>query len=862
MKYLKKVFCDRETYILTVILIPILTIIFCLDYKDVIVDYIVSKDWMLSLIVGVGVILLGLIVFWGNHYLDLFHKIATVNILDRVLSLCIISEIVYFGFLIFIYQASTYKIIVLLSIFIFCVGLLVYRWIRYSILMKSASTIESQVLDLKQLLEIESSSNISYPILISEKDVDYDLFERNEIIFQLETAIEISCKSELPFVIGLSGKWGHGKTTILNIVKRYFLNNNKIEVIDSFDPWKYASSKAILAGIYYTILHNTGVHYSEGQINDLINTVCDFVAETSEKVGKIGKLTKKVLLQEGNNDSIDTLKSKIDEYLTLKDKTVVLIIDNLDRASAENVRFLFKLVGAIFDFKRVKYVLSYDKERLYEIFRDSLQIDPHYMEKIINQELVVPKIPENSRESVYRRCIHNLLLLYKVDSSRLPDYDFIINFIVDNVQDIRMFKRLLNSAFFLSFGKNSLYKPDLLTLEIVRFLDIELYEAIYHNKEFFIDVDTDYDIKLFRASLRKKEFNEECKVFYDELFKNKKHYQQLLTNLFPYVNRYEKGSPIKQDGYLNSEEYKKTQLYCRINSAKYFDLYFCYSLNDFSNFSVEFNNSLEKILSLSEERIKDAFSKYINITPVGTQNEWALKLFLFKDEIKNPAAYPILNSLFDNIQIISDERGFLSPSPRDRVYGVMTDLYKKINKANQDNFISKVSNNINKLFVITNMIYWLEENTDDVTKNNLNNCAQNISNRIIDKNINIYDDLNYANGNIWSVYKTLKSSNTPNYQQIIKSYISKVLTPKTVYRVLRDTVVCSIGRGYGYYISKESFNLLFDENTNIQELMKKNPPCNDSEKLIFDLYKDYVKYSGNMQPEHERYYDSSFVFEL
>ena len=39
--------------------------------------------------------------------------------------------------------------------------------------------------------------------------------------------------------------------------------------------------------------------------------------------------------------------------------------------------------------------------------------------------------------------------------------------------------------------------------------------------------------------------------------------------------------------------------------------------------------------------------------------------------------------------------------------------------------------------------------------------------------------------------------------------------------------------------------MLFDEETNIQGLLDSNPPKNESEKLIYDLYQDYVDYSGD-----------------
>ena len=357
--------------------------------------------------------------------------------------------------------------------------------------------------------------------------------------------------------------------------------------------------------------------------------------------------------------------------------------------------------------------------------------------------------------------------------------------------------------------------------------------------------------------------NMECKTFYDNMFENKEQYKKLLSNLFPYVDHYTKNNEIKQDScFRNPEEHKKTQLHSRINSAKFFDLYFCYSLNDYSEISAEFNELFREILFLSEEEILDKVSKHINGLPVDSQNEWASKLYLSKDDINESVAYPVLISLFENIQSISEERGFLTISPRERVVSVMANLFKKIGATKQKRFLTIYANNIKTLFVITKMVYWLKDSDDEETKNSLINCAKNICDEIFGDDINIYDDLYYIQGNIWSVYHTLQFCDTQDFKQILKSYIAKILTPKIIYRVLRDTVGSSIGAQYGYYIVKEDFEVLFDKNTSLQELLDKNIPNNDSEKLIYDLYQDYVKYSGNVHPEHMRCFISPFVFDL
>ena len=50
------------------------------------------------------------------------------------------------------------------------------------------------------------------------------------------------------------------------------------------------------------------------------------------------------------------------------------VIDNLERASAENIIFLFKLISTVFDLPNIIYLLSYDQARMNEILSDTAQI--------------------------------------------------------------------------------------------------------------------------------------------------------------------------------------------------------------------------------------------------------------------------------------------------------------------------------------------------------------------------------------------------------------------------------------------------------------------------------------------------------
>jgi len=854
-KFLKSVFFDIETYKLSIIFVIVFSAILVIDYKDIITNYLVSGDLAIAIIIGSCIAFVVLLFLFRHHFFDMIVKIPTVNGMDRVTVLCCATAALYFVSIHLINQVYKYKCFVLIIAFVLCLSLFVFRIIRYCVLIKNSEVDDSFIVDFKSVVENSPKSDDKFPVLISEKDVDYDLFGRSEIIFQLLLAIKMCCMSNAPFVIGLSGEWGSGKTTILNNVKKYFEGDEKTVIVDGFDPWVYSSPNALLIGMYYTILQKTGVHYNNFQIKELINIACNIV-EDSKEAKSISRIAKSILSQERENDSIKDLKSMIDDYLRAKNKTIVFFIDNLDRATAENVRFVFKLVGAVLDFERVKYVLSYDPNRLAMVFKDSMGIDPRYIEKIINQELVVPKISNEIRGNIFRRAMTNLLVSNGVHQNDLTDYEDIFQFIIDEVDDVRKFKRILNSVFFLTFANNSLYKPDLLMIETIRFLDMELYESIYQNRQFFIDSDTQFDKNTFYALIRREEFNSKCKSYFDELFKDREQYKSLLSEAFPYVNNYNRGWDIRQE-YTDPERHKDTQLHSRINSAKFFDLYFSYSINDFLDINNRFDKGIKEVLSSPVDKIESGFSELISSIPEEAQLEWTQKLYLIKDDIDSSVLYPILISLFKNIYLFDNQREFLTPSARERVLSVMANLFSRID--NQDDFIKIMNEDIKGLLVVTELIYWIGEN-DEESKYKLIEYAKKLCDYILNNNIDIYRDEYYERGNVWAIYHTLKYCDVQNKEDLLKQYIANITNKNNVYRVLGDTVGSSIGRVYSYRIVKENYDILIDDRINIQSLLEKKEHRNSSEQLIYDLYQDYLKYQGDM--EHQRQFDYPFEFKL
>ena len=75
-------------------------------------------------------------------------------------------------------------------------------------------------------------------LVLDEEAVDYDLLHREDLIENIIRTVA-DCYPNKKLVLSLSGKWGSGKTTVLNIVKKRLQESENILIIDDFDPWNY-----------------------------------------------------------------------------------------------------------------------------------------------------------------------------------------------------------------------------------------------------------------------------------------------------------------------------------------------------------------------------------------------------------------------------------------------------------------------------------------------------------------------------------------------------------------------------------------------------------------------------------------------
>ena len=814
-------------------------------------------------IIFIGIFVAALILIFYNGYFLELCKFPNINVLDmaNICAMCI-SMICAFAWIFWIDQ-YTYKWSIALSLCVLFLGFFVYRR-RYIKKITLKNKAENNVYDLKDIYEGQKTDHSQDPILVSEKDVDYDLLDRNGIINVLYRSI-VSCKSNSSFVIGLEGEWGSGKTTIINNVKKKLKENKDIVIIDSFDPWTYGTQNALLTAMYDSILRETGVKYSIYHEKRIIESLSDMLVD-SYSAGNI--MQNLFFSQYGDYEKAKDIIDRLKQYVERTNKSIVFIVDNMDRAEGSNIIFLLKLIGIVFDLPNIIYVLSYDRNRINEILKDTTQINPKYIEKIINQEIRVPLLQEEQLRKVYDICIYNVLESYGMEGEEIQNLESVIEVICTNVKDLRMFKRMINSVFVSVFWQeNSLYKRDLLGVEIIRFIQPELYYKINENRAFFISHDRIINRHIYYESMDKKKFNSDGKIFFDQLFTDYKKFKGLLIQMFPYVKQFSDGNELQPDHVYSDINYRDITRDMRICSAKYFDLYFSYGSNEYLKIGEEISNMIDDITKIEQD---DQFYRFMcnKIENVSSNyhREWFERLESYLNLVPSEKKMILAKAIFNCLNKISSSHIFMGLDAQSRALVCIEMLLEETEIGVIKEFADEISAKYDKLYMIDQILYWFQNTrsfkTDEIKRreNILKERFSEMCEKVIEEKINIYDDAYYVRYNVWGLLRYLKIKE--NREDIVHDYIAQVINEENIFRVMGDMISQSIGNMYGYKITNENFEIFFKDESLLDLLLQRVFPKTRSEEFVLKVYEKFKSEETNSWGDKEIVSEVEVLLEL
>jgi hypothetical protein len=833
LKYFARVHEKYSLIKLLIYSIVITNILFYLDYKDLVFSRMYNNPILTIMIFSIIAIIL-LIVFQLTIFKGLLSK--RINSIDAI-NLVFFSSSLFYALFITVYEQITVMNLFFIKMFIIRLsiltsfGIVLFRAYLYKIaIVKKLKNKETNNLDLKDIYHDDFSLLEDRKIFIKEEDVDYDLLGRENTIEHLFYAIK-NIVPDSKFVISVEGPWGSGKTTIIkNVIKEIRNNDKDIIIIDDFDPWMYKDENLLLSNMFEILLKQLDFGFNDIKIKSLVNNLVNQVLGD-----KRYKIFSSIF---DKKDQIIEIKEEINEIIQNTDKKIVFFIDNIDRINKENVIFLFNIVGNILDFENIVYVLSFDNERIKNIFDGDLNIEYKYLKKIIQMQIMVPMVDEKKLKDIFTTTLKNIIKKLKYEKD-YEHYEHIIDFMVKNSTDLRDFKRFLNAVINIpKAGIEELYLKDLLVIKYIQINNYELYKKIKNNKSYFISETPILNIVLRnRDSSESEEINKKYRDTYEEIFSgDNKTYIDLLSEIFPYIKNYSDDIDIISTTY-NEEIENDNYINNRIFLSDYFDVHFNESYNDL----VELNKKVKEFLNnfpnkIGIEKKQDLYFDFLkDIQPRYYSRAFSTFHKYLKIENKNYDLYSLILIVMNNIFELFRE---IEPIDKELILKSIAIFTDNLDQNQFGELFFEIKNKYPKLglfYFLLNHLYY-SKNIDKKRYDNYTSFYKNLQKEIFEKDIDIYNDKDFIENKIYKLYSLF---NYENHREI-KDYFDKYITSENVFRFLFDL----INRDDVYYCIKKDVFEKFTSITKIDTLLQKTKPQNKDEEYILSIYEKYKSMSA------------------
>lgn len=412
--------------------------------------------------------------------------------------------------------------------------------------------------------------------------------------------------------IGLYGKWGSGKTSIVNMITEKLEGEDDV-IIFKFEPWIFSDTQQLISSFFKefakVIKHKDNA--SEAlKIGEELETYATFfepmslipeptvsiLSAISVKVfSSIGKASKKWGQLKTKN--LSATKASIENHLHKLDKKILIIVDDIDRLNNTEIRQVFQMIKVLGNFPNTIYLSSMDKAVVIDALSEVQKGDgSEYLEKIINVPFDVPSI---SKSDVEKFLFKKLNEVVKDISDRDFDHTYWGNIyhggfkqFFKNIRDVIRYINVLR--FNYSFLSSKVNAIDLIAITGFQVFEPKIYKLLKHNKDYLTGA-------IPERQHGEDDIKEDIKTFIEDSYKNlqvlpQDDYLNLLQELFIKVN--EVYSNTHYVGY--ETECRKEAKLC---SPEFFDTYFTMTLDSDEISSQEMKQYID--LASDEEKFRE-----------------------------------------------------------------------------------------------------------------------------------------------------------------------------------------------------------------------------------------------------------------
>lgn len=329
------------------------------------------------------------------------------------------------------------------------------------------------------------SSSEKPPIDNPIKSSSEDVLGRADVAHDFAKSLRKLDLSE-GLVVGVLGAWGAGKSSFVNLMREEFAHDPKLAVVD-FNPWMFSGAQHLVDVFFKEVASELRLKdetkfgkIAEGldEYGDVLSPIAmiPVVGAWWDRSHRAYKAARKWWKERG----AQPLRKKVADALASLDQPVVVVVDDIDRLSTEEIRDIFKLVRLTASFPNVIYVLAFDRKRVEAALDETNVPGRAYLEKIVQLSFDLPVIPrEMLRSEVFERLnpILDSVTDVRFDQDNWPDVFFeIVEPLIGSLRDVT--RLALSARSTIEALGSEIETVDLVALEAIRVFRPEIFEQL------------------------------------------------------------------------------------------------------------------------------------------------------------------------------------------------------------------------------------------------------------------------------------------------------------------------------------------------------------------------------------------------
>ncbi|WP_152058931.1 KAP family P-loop NTPase fold protein [Aliarcobacter butzleri] len=406
-------------------------------------------------------------------------------------------------------------------------------------------------------------------------------------------------KNNESLTIGLYGKWGSGKTSIINMIIED-LESNKDFIIFNFEPWLFSDTNQLISNFFREFAQKINHNANESEDMKSIGSKMEAYASFFEPLTLIPEPSLSLLsksisfaltwggktyskMGEVYKKDLSTIKKEMEKHLNKLNKKILIIIDDIDRLNNTEIKQIFQLIKSLGNFPNTIYLSSMDKDVVVNALSEVQKGDGNeYLEKIINVPLEIPQLSKTDIDKFLFKKLNEILL--EIDEKDFDQsywgnifHSGYKNFFL-NIRDVIRYINILR--FNHDALKLNVNIIDLMAITAFQVFEPKIYAFLKHNKNLLSGQESNNQYSSKQENEKKlKEELENCKILLQKL--DGESLISLLQELFIKV----------KEIYTNTHyvgELSKLRKCSKVASPEFYDAYFSLILiNELSNYEIK-----------------------------------------------------------------------------------------------------------------------------------------------------------------------------------------------------------------------------------------------------------------------------------